>query len=61
MDTNKKFKDFNQHFMSLLKQILHASKTIEDVMVEFYTSALPMSMAMFVKNVEKSTLEEAFK
>jgi hypothetical protein len=35
-------------------------KPIEDVTIEFYTSGLPMSMAMYVKNSEKGTLEEAF-
>jgi hypothetical protein len=29
-------------------------------MIGFYTSGLPMSMAMYVKNYEKDTLEESF-
>jgi hypothetical protein len=60
MDTNEKVKDFNQRFLSLLKWISRASKHVEDVTIEFYTSSLPMSMAMFVKNIEKATLEANF-
>ena len=43
-----------------IKWILHASKLVEDVTIEFYTSILSMSMAMYIKNSEKGTLEEAF-
>jgi hypothetical protein len=60
MDTNEKVKYFNQCFLSLLKQIPRASKPAEDVTIEFYTSSLPMSMEMFVKNTEKATLEATF-
>jgi hypothetical protein len=31
------------------------------VSIEFYTSSLPVSMAMFVKRDEKGTLEDTFK
>jgi hypothetical protein len=48
MDTNENVKDFNQCFLSLLKKIPWASKPTEYVTNEFYTSTLPMSMAMFV-------------
>jgi hypothetical protein len=37
-----------------------ASKPVEDVTIEFYTSGLPMFMAMYVQNYEKDTLEEDF-
>jgi hypothetical protein len=40
--------------------IPRASKPIEDVDIELYTSFLPISMEMFVKNVDKATLEGAF-
>jgi hypothetical protein len=60
MDTNEKVKYFNQHLFSLLKQIPRASKPVEDVTIEFYTSSLPMSMAMFVKNAEKIPLRQTF-
>jgi hypothetical protein len=52
--------DYNQHFLTLLRCIPRASKPVEDISIELYTSGLPMSMEMFVKNAEKSTLEEAF-
>jgi len=60
MDTNEKVKDSNQNFLSLLKRIHRASKPIEYVTIEFYTSDMPMSMAMFFKNAEKATLEVTF-
>jgi hypothetical protein len=44
-----------------MKRIPQASKPAEDVSIEFYTSSLPISMEMFVKNVEKTTLEATFK
>jgi hypothetical protein len=43
-----------------LKWIPQASKPVEDVTIKFYTSSFPMSMAMFVKNAEKATLEATF-
>jgi len=61
MDSKEKFKDFNQRFMSLINKILATSKPTNDVSIEFYTSTLPVSMAMFVKRDEKATLEEIFK
>jgi hypothetical protein len=44
-----------------MRRIPRASKPAEDVSIEFHTSGIPMSIAMFVKNVEKSTLEEDFR
>jgi hypothetical protein len=55
MDPKEKVKYFNQCFLTLLKRIPQDSKPIEDVTIEFYTSSLPMSMVMFVKNAEKAT------
>jgi hypothetical protein len=60
MDSKELVTDYNQCFLTLLKWIPRASKPVEDVTIEFYTSGLPMSMAMYVKNLEKGTLEEAF-
>jgi len=53
MEPKEKVKDFNQRFLNLLKRISQYSKLIEDVTIEFYTLALPMSMAMFDKNEKK--------
>jgi hypothetical protein len=61
MESKEKIKYFNQCFLTLLKQIPQALKPVEDVTIEFYTSSLPMSMVMFFKNVEKTTLEATFK
>jgi hypothetical protein len=61
MEPKEKIKYFNQCFLTLMKRIPQASKPVEDVTIEFYTSSLPMSMVMFVKNVEKTTLEATFK
>jgi hypothetical protein len=60
MDAKELVNDYNRCFLSLLRQILRASNPTEDVSIEFYTSSLHISMAIFVNNVEKSTLEEAF-
>ena len=60
MDTEELVIDYNQRFLTKLKRIPHTSKTAEDVTIEFYTSGLPISMAMHVNNAEKHTLKEAF-
>jgi hypothetical protein len=61
MDAKEKVKDFNQRFLTLMNKIPQASKPVEDVSIEFYTSSLPFSMEMFVKRDEKNTLEATFK
>ena len=43
----EKVNDFNQRFINLLNCILE--KPAESIQVEFYTTALPPSIAMFVK------------
>jgi hypothetical protein len=58
MDENEKVKDFNQRFITLLNKI--SIKPIEEVQIEYYTSALPPNIAMFVKNQEKLTLVDNF-
>jgi hypothetical protein len=47
--------------MSLINKIPTTSKPANDVSIEFYTSTLSVSMAMFVKRDKKATLEEIFK
>ena len=54
MDDNEKIKDFNQRFITLLNRIL--INPIKAVQIDYYTSALPPNIAMFVKNQEKLTL-----
>ena len=51
-------KDFNQRFNNLLNWILE--NPAESIQVEFYTTALPPTIDMFVKALEKRTLAENF-
>ena len=60
METKEKVKDFNQRFLTLRNRIPTISRPAEDVTIEFYTSALPVSMAMFVRQKSKLTLAENF-
>ena len=60
MESKEKVKDFNQRFITLRNRISTTSRPAEDVTVEFYTSALPVSMAMFVRQKAKLTLAEKF-
>ena len=46
--------------MTLRNRIPATSRLAEDVIIEFYTSSLPVSMAMFVRRAAKSTLTETF-
>ena len=57
---NKKenVKEFNQRFITLLNKI--PDKPMKVAQIEFYTTALPPSVAMFVKRKEIRTLAENF-
>jgi hypothetical protein len=57
-DKKDKVKEFNQIFINLLNRI--PDNPTESVQVEFYTTALPLTIAMFVKAREKRTLAENF-
>ena len=48
MDSKEKVKDFNQRFLSLNNKIPIKSRPMDGVVIEFYTSFLPQTMAMFV-------------
>ena len=58
MNKNEKVKEFNQRFITLLNKI--PDKSTEVVQIEFYTTALPPPVAMFVKRKEIQTLAENF-
>ena len=60
IETKEKVKYFNQRFLTLRNRIPAASRPAEDVTIEFYTSALPVSMAMFFRQKSKLTLVENF-
>lgn len=57
-DKKDKVKEFNQIFINLLNRI--PDKPTKSIQVEFYTTAFPPPIAMFVKAREKSILEEFF-
>ena len=58
MNENEKFRDFNERFISLLNKI--PIKLAEADQIEYYTSALPPNIAMFVKTQRKLTLVDNF-
>ena len=57
-DKKDRIKYFNQRFINQLNRI--PDKPTESIQVEFYTAALPPSIAMFVKAQHKRTLAENF-
>lgn len=60
MDDKEKIKYFNQRFLSLRNRIPFESRSTEGVVIEYYTSPLPQTMAMFVKQTRKTTLQDNF-
>ena len=58
MNKNEKVKEFNQRFITLLNKI--PDKPPEAILIEYYTTALPLTVAMFVKRKEIRTLAEKF-
>ena len=58
-DKQGKVKDLNQRFINLKNHILE--KPVESIQVEFYTTTLPPTIAMFVKARDKRTLLESIK
>ena len=58
INKNEKFKEFNQIFITLLNKI--PDEPPEVVQIEYYTIALMLPVAMFVKRKEIRTLEENF-
>lgn len=55
VEEKENIKDFNQIILTILIQIPTTSKPNDAVLMEFYTKALPHSMAMWVKMEGKST------
>ena len=60
MDGKEKIKDFNQPFLSLRNKIHVESRPLDGVVIKFYTSGLPQTMEMFVKQTRKITLQDNF-
>lgn len=59
-ESNEPIKKFNQRFLNLRNKFPLISRPAESVIIEFYTAALPSSMAMWVKRVAKTTLNDNF-
>lgn len=57
MNPKEKINEFNQRF---LNNIPTTTRPVEEVTLELYTSALPLSIAMFFKRAKLTTLEETF-
>jgi hypothetical protein len=60
MEKKEKIKYFNQHFTTILNKFHVDVEPIEALTVEYYTSSLHPSIAMFVKRAGKTTLAENF-
>lgn len=60
MNGKEKIKDFNQCFLSLRNKISVESRPLEGVVIEFYTLDLPQTMAMFMKQNHKVTVQDNF-
>jgi len=59
METKEKVKDFNIRFNTLFNRILATSRPTEEVLMEFYITALPVPTAMWVKRSNTQTLQGA--
>jgi len=59
MGPKEKIIYFNQRFLKLINIMLETSKPSLDIQIEFYSSTLPVFIAMFVKRANKNTLVEA--
>ena len=60
MDNKERIKYFNQRFLILRDKIPTALRLAEEVTIQFYTKALPPTIAMFVKRAKLATLAEVF-
>ena len=60
-ESKEPIKDFNSRFNKLLNKIPTASKHSEEVRSEWYISALPSNIEIFVDRANKTTLAENMK
>ena len=60
MENKEKVQYFNQIFTNHLRNFSAKNKPDEDLLVEYYTTALSPQLAMFVKKAVKLTLVENF-
>jgi len=59
METKEKVKYFNIQFNTLFNRILATTRPIEEVLMEFYITALPVPTVMWVKRSNVQTLQGA--
>ena len=59
-ERKEKVHNFTQRFDSYLKKISAADKPSDKVLIEYYTSALGLELAMFTKMSVKPTLSETY-
>lgn len=57
-NSDERIKDFNSRFNMFLNKIPAASKPTVDVQIEWYISALPSNISIFVERANKATLVE---
>ena len=60
-ESKEPIKDFNSCFNKLLNKIPTASKPSEEVRSEWYISALPSNIAIFIDRANKTTLADNIK
>ena len=60
MEKKEKVQDFNQIFTNHLSNFSATNKPVEELLVEYYTTALSPQLDMFVKREAKLTLVENF-
>ena len=60
MEMKEKVQDFNHRFTTLLNNFSATRKPAEESLIEYYTTTLDPSIAMFVKRVIKVTLVENY-
>jgi hypothetical protein len=58
MNAKEKIKEFNQRCMTLLNNIPEDSRPSTNVLLEFYPTSFPSSIAIFVKREAKNLLHE---
>ena len=59
-ERNEKVHSFTQRFTTYLKNFSETDKPSDNVLIEYYTSALGPDLAMFAKGRAKPTLTETY-
>jgi hypothetical protein len=60
MDTRERVKYFNQRFLNVIIKFPHEFSPAQSLAIEYYTTALTLSIGMFVKQYNKNTLSLNF-